>query len=366
MPKGIFAVFISAGLILAGCGGAPTPSANTVQTAIAQTAVAAPTNTTPPSATPIPPTATMRPTDTPTPRPIETPTNTPVPPTPTPSSTPDLRPTYSVTEAKYVAVLQGVAVDYLDLRQSSSDLMDAVISGNAANANFGAVFTNIDLATNDLAAMKSIAPPPRYTQAHAAFLKLAAGDITLAQQIMALSTNVSDGQIKAVSATLDKNKQDVDAWTKAFEATKVGMNPNMPTVGLPEVTPAPAIATQVAFAVNATATAVERAAVGYTLADYKTIPAKELISYADRHGGEKVKISGRVFNIIKGDDAVQMYLAGTYDAVVVSFRDALSNIYEDSYITIYGVIADDGFTCFKNAMGGDVCQPHIFNAFIVK
>lgn len=233
---------------MAGCGPAPTPGANAVQTAITQTAVAAPTNTTLPSATPIPPTVTTRPTDTPTPRPTETPTNTPVPPTPTPSSTPDLRPTYSVTEAKYVAVLQGVAVDYLDLRQSSSDLMDAVISGNAANANFGAVFTNIDLATNDLAAMKSIAPPPRYTQAHAAFLKLAAGDITLAQQIMALSTNVSDGQIKAVSATLDKNKQDVDAWTKAFEATKVGMNPNMPTVGLPEVTPAPAIATQVAFA----------------------------------------------------------------------------------------------------------------------
>ena len=44
--------------------------------------------------------------------------------------------------------------------------------------------------------------------------------------------------------------------------------------------------------------------------------------------------------------------------------EAVSGIYEDDYITVYGTVY--GSYCFDNAAGNQVCQPGIYNAWYEK
>lgn len=366
MQKGLIVFIVCAGVVVSGCGGAATPNVNATNTAAVKTLVAYPTNTLFPTATVIPPTATTKPTETAIPTATSAPTNTPIPPTPMPTSTPDVRPTYTITEARYLAMVNDTSATFSQLATSGGGYLTAVGNGKDGSMDFAQLFVGIDDAIKALAVVKGTQPPPRFAQAHGVFAKFGEDTVTLAQQITALSISSSDGQVKAIRATVDKMSANAEAWKKAMDAAKNGMNPNAPEVNYSPAAPPPAIATQTYYAVNATATAINRTALSYALAEYKPIAVKELKAYADRHAGEKVKISGTVFNIIKGVDAVQLHPDGTYDAVVVAFRDTLKDIYEDSYITVYGEIAPEGFLCFTNAMGAEVCQPHIVSAFVVK
>lgn len=108
-----------------------------------------------------------------------------------------------------------------------------------------------------------------------------------------------------------------------------------------------------------TATAVQAT----KMAEYLDIYFQELVSYAEKHKGEKVKIHIRIFNIV-GDRELQGYFGGTYDAVYVQMKTSFSSIYENDSITVYGVVGGD--YCFQNAYDATICQPIIEQAFYTK
>ena len=96
------------------------------------------------------------------------------------------------------------------------------------------------------------------------------------------------------------------------------------------------------------------------IASYEEIPNKELVTYPDSHKGEKVKVRGRVFNI-NSNTEFQMWLGWTYDSVYIVMNDPYDDIYEDIWVTVYGVV--EGEHCGTNAYGGTVCSPLIYGDF---
>lgn len=122
-------------------------------------------------------------------------------------------------------------------------------------------------------------------------------------------------------------------------------------------------ATRQALLSQKTATAEAKNARATVIASYKDINRQELINYADNHVGELVKIRISVFNIVTNQE-LQGYFAGTYDAVYVQMSEPFSGIYENTNITVYGIVG--GNQCGTNAFGGTICQPLIMLAFYEK
>jgi hypothetical protein len=125
-----------------------------------------------------------------------------------------------------------------------------------------------------------------------------------------------------------------------------------------------ATATRQAYYSQKTATSVAKTALATKIGQYKPISRQELVSYAKNHVGEKVYISGRVFNIVSDSYSVQIYMGYSYDALYITMSSALSGLYEDNWITVYGTIL--GTYCFDNAYGAQICQPQIGDAFYTK
>lgn len=124
-----------------------------------------------------------------------------------------------------------------------------------------------------------------------------------------------------------------------------------------------ATSTRVAYEKKTTATAQAISRQKTLVASYAEIYWKELITYPDNHVGEKVVIRGRIFNI-NGDTQLQLYLAGTYEAVYIVMDKPFSDIYEDDSITVFGIV--DGENCGTNAFGAEICQPLISDAWYTK
>ena len=114
-------------------------------------------------------------------------------------------------------------------------------------------------------------------------------------------------------------------------------------------------------AIDAQSTKIAQAATATYLAEFTNIDYRELRDYADQHVGEKVCVRGRIFNIVSSD-ALQMYFAGTYDAIYIAFKDSFSGIYENDTITVCGTVY--GFYSFQNALGATISQPAIFDVFL--
>ncbi|MEZ4515622.1 MAG: SH3 domain-containing protein [Chloroflexota bacterium] len=105
--------------------------------------------------------------------------------------------------------------------------------------------------------------------------------------------------------------------------------------------------------------------------DYSEIDIRELDSYGNKYLGDKVRLRGKVFNIL--DDGLQMWVripgGGSFDnvAVVVTWisDDILPDqVYENTYITVYGRVI--GTFEGTNAYGGSVSQPLIYAEIIEK
>lgn len=111
-----------------------------------------------------------------------------------------------------------------------------------------------------------------------------------------------------------------------------------------------------------TATAY-RATTDY-LASFEQVQWRDFITYPEKYEGDKIKIGCRVFNVVNNSKHIQCYVAGTYEAFYVKFRDSFDDIYEDAYLTIYGT--GDNVECFTNTMGNQVCQPLIKDAFYTR
>ena len=151
--------------------------------------------------------------------------------------------------------------------------------------------------------------------------------------------------------------------TLTRQPTKIRTSTNTPTD-----TALPATQTVMAKNLNATWTslaktqiAIVNASTATALAAYKTIDMRDFLTYPDNHIGEKIVIRGRIFNI--NGKVVQIYVR-SYDAVYVEMETAVSGIYENDYITVYGIVY--GSACFNNRLGNQVCQPGIFHAWYQK
>jgi len=92
------------------------------------------------------------------------------------------------------------------------------------------------------------------------------------------------------------------------------------------------------------------------ISEFGTIAWKELKNYPDNHSGEKIKIKGKLFQVINSIDMMLWY-PGTYDAFNVTFDEEYSGVYDDQTITIYGVVI--GEYCYRTQSGGSNCVPQI-------
>ena len=101
---------------------------------------------------------------------------------------------------------------------------------------------------------------------------------------------------------------------------------------------------------------------------YETgITYDQLARTPDDFVGSKVKVYGKVVQVIEGDDTVQLRLAvnGDYDQILfLEYKSDLvkSRVLEDDYITIYGTSA--GTITYKSTMGGNITIPAVWVAKI--
>lgn len=97
--------------------------------------------------------------------------------------------------------------------------------------------------------------------------------------------------------------------------------------------------------------------------NYKNIAYSKLARNPEKYEYQLVKNSGKVIQVIEGDDEIQLRVAidGDYDKVVLlgydpAIRD--SRILEDDYITYYGMSM--GTVTYKSTMGGDITIPAVY------
>lgn len=158
---------------------------------------------------------------------------------------------------------------------------------------------------------------------------------------------------QAVDATQTEKAANITSTQKAFDtirteqaailtSTKKAVDKNS--------TATAQVKTQTKEAVNKTATEV---------ASYESIYWKELATYPENYIGQRVVVNGRVFNVL--GKVIQMYFSGTYEALYVNLKKTASGVYDNSYITVYGVVK--GKECFKNAYGAEICQPALKDAW---
>ncbi|WP_125704904.1 hypothetical protein [Lacticaseibacillus daqingensis] len=88
----------------------------------------------------------------------------------------------------------------------------------------------------------------------------------------------------------------------------------------------------------------------------------QLARTPDSYIFKKVKFSGKVIQIIEGDDSVQARLAvgGNYDQVILcEWKDTAvsSRVLEDDQITVFGTSA--GLLTYKSTMGGKITIPSV-------
>ncbi len=109
-----------------------------------------------------------------------------------------------------------------------------------------------------------------------------------------------------------------------------------------------------------TATVVAKQATAEYLKGFVNIDYRELRDYPESHTGEQVCVQGTVFNTNPPDE-LQMYFAGTYDAVYIEFENAFTGVYENSYIKVCGIAG--GTITGTNSLGTTITQPYIGLAF---
>ena len=89
---------------------------------------------------------------------------------------------------------------------------------------------------------------------------------------------------------------------------------------------------------------------------FVSVSYKELRDYPDSHIGEKVKVKGRVMQVIDMHTLL-IYYAGTYDLFYADITPELSEVYENNNIVIYGTVK--GNYCYPTAIGGTNCVMRI-------
>ncbi|MFN2194067.1 MAG: hypothetical protein ACK2UG_17085 [Candidatus Promineifilaceae bacterium] len=95
-------------------------------------------------------------------------------------------------------------------------------------------------------------------------------------------------------------------------------------------------------------------------AEYAEVDIRKLEIRGDDYIGESIRLRGQIFNIMA--DGVQIWVQSPSGRVAVAIAmepsDLPEGIYEDSYITVYGL--GGGTIEGQNAFGGTVSQPILF------
>jgi len=100
------------------------------------------------------------------------------------------------------------------------------------------------------------------------------------------------------------------------------------------------------------------------LARYKTVEPKKLITYPGDFEGEYVRFDIKIFNFIDEYSLQGWIIGGSYDPIIITFRDPYRDIYEDEIITIFGVVS--GKETGINMFGGTINQVSVVDAWFRK
>ena len=93
-------------------------------------------------------------------------------------------------------------------------------------------------------------------------------------------------------------------------------------------------------------------------ASCKTISFKELDKNPDAHAGERVKLSGRVIQIMEGYGTdIRMDVNDNFGDTVYVTYDGTTSALEDSYITVYGEVY--GKYTYQSQAGWEITLPLI-------
>lgn len=172
--------------------------------------------------------------------------------------------------------------------------------------------------------------------------------ISLTQKANPTSTNtVVPSSTPTETPTLTQTNTSTPTITNTPTITLTPTRTNTPTP-----TKAPYQFTQTAYA--ATQTYFKK---------FTNVTWKDFYTYPDKFKSEFVQLPCRVFNVIDNEN-FQCYYPGTYDPFYVLSIEPFDNVYENDYLTIYGV--GGGEYCGTNAFGGQVCQPVVVADYIKK
>lgn len=155
-----------------------------------------------------------------------------------------------------------------------------------------------------------------------------------------------------------KATAEAQSWQAVTEtALAVPTETALPTATeLPTITPSPTTAPEIQTQQAAQAYQAEKQT-------YQPMDYRELVTYPNSHIGEKIVVTGTIFNI-NSDMELQMYVGPAFDAVYVVMREPYTGIYKDDTITVYAMIF--GENCGTNSFGGTVCQPLLIDGFFEK
>ena len=106
--------------------------------------------------------------------------------------------------------------------------------------------------------------------------------------------------------------------------------------------------------------AYQSLAVKFDKKNYQSISYKKIARNPDDYEGQRLKFSGKVVQVIEGDDETEIRLAtdGEYDDVIlVGYNPAImqERILEDDTVTVYGTSV--GLITYESTMGGNITIP---------
>ena len=98
----------------------------------------------------------------------------------------------------------------------------------------------------------------------------------------------------------------------------------------------------------------------------KEVSFNKLNKNADKYAGEKLKVSGKIIQIMEDDNGGQIRLATDdyYDDVVFVEYTGSNDFVEDDYITVYGYC--DGSYTYTSTIGASITLPKIDAKYIDK
>jgi len=190
-----------------------------------------------------------------------------------------------------------------------------------------------------------------------------------------ISAGIEQTQLANPTSTNTNTPTDTPTYTPTFTntptVTRTPTITNTPTITLtPTVTdtPTPSLTPTRTNTLTPTKAPYQFTQTAYAktqdyMTQFEQVDWRDFSTYPEKYEDEFIKLTCRVFNVISNEQ-FQCYYPGTYDAYFVVSLEAFDDIYDNSYLTIYGVGA--GEHCGTNAYGAEICQPLVFAEFFVK